>query len=129
MITLNPFKKAKKASARGEKDVAERIETVRPEAAKLKAERRMAGVAILPHVTEKSAAAGSRGWYVFRVPSRANKIFVKQAIQDRYGVKVKKVRVANMPSKHMRLGRIEGRVPGFKKAMVKLAEGQSIEFA
>lgn len=129
MITLNPFKKSKKTPAKADKIAAEKAEAVKTETMRPKTERRVFGVTLLPHITEKSMAAAGHGWYAFRVPERANKVFLKRVIQDRYGVRVRKVRIVNRPSKKMRLGRIEGRTPGFKKAMVKLAEGQSIELS
>ncbi|OHA08996.1 MAG: 50S ribosomal protein L23 [Candidatus Sungbacteria bacterium RIFCSPLOWO2_01_FULL_59_16] len=85
------------------------------------------GVVIAPHVTEKASLASGRGWYAFRVRADANKIIVKRAVEDRYGVTVERVRILRRRPKRIRLGRIEGRTPGFKKAMVKVKAGQTIE--
>lgn len=91
-------------------------------------ERRIIGVLLAPHLTEKTNAAAGQGWYTFQVRPDANKIMVKQAVEDRYGVGVRRVRILAARSKRVRLGRITGRNPGFKKAMVKVEAGQSIEF-
>ncbi|MEK7108609.1 MAG: 50S ribosomal protein L23 [Patescibacteria group bacterium] len=91
-------------------------------------ERSVLGVITAPHMTEKSSAGRAGGWYTFRVEENANKIIVRRAVEDRYGVTVKRVRIVNQSARKMRLGRIAGQVPGFKKAMVKVGSGQSIEF-
>ena len=91
-------------------------------------ERRVLGVITAPHMTEKSSAGRVQGWYTFRVGKNANKIIVRRAVEDRYGVTVERVRIVNQNARKMRLGRIAGEVPGFKKAMVKVKAGQSIEF-
>ena len=56
-----------------------------------------------------------------------NKTEAKKSVEKIYGVKVRSVKILNMPGKEKRLGRIIGRVPGFKKAIVTLEKGQSIE--
>ncbi len=87
------------------------------------------GGGVLRHArtTEKTAALGKQNWYVFSVQPGSNKIEVKRAAEVRYGVTVEEVRIANMPGKERRRGRIIGWKPGFKKAMVRVKEGQSIE--
>lgn len=89
--------------------------------------RRIVGVLIAPRSTEKSNAAGRDGWYTFQVRPDASKVLIRQAVTDRYGVAVERVRIVRIPPRPMRLGRIAGEVPGFKKAMVKVRLGQSIE--
>ncbi|MBI4709135.1 MAG: 50S ribosomal protein L23 [Candidatus Portnoybacteria bacterium] len=80
-----------------------------------------------PRVTEKSGMLADRNIYVFNVYSPANKQEIKKAVQDLYGVAVDKVNIVNTPRKARRIGKSEGFKPGFKKAMVKLAEGEKIE--
>lgn len=133
---FNPFrKKFKPAPVKSERKAAVKQPPEQPvEAAKSAAaerpagKRRVIGVLIRPHLTEKSNAAGSRGWYAFRVAPGANKITIRRAVEDRYGIGVEKVRVLSVRPKKIRLGRIEGKSAGFRKAMVKLRQGQSIEF-
>lgn len=90
--------------------------------------RRFIGVLTSPHQTEKAMAGSSGGWYTFRVAPHANKGMVRRAVGERYGVSVTRVRMLAAHSKAVRLGRISGATPGFKKAMVKVRAGQSIEF-
>jgi large subunit ribosomal protein L23 len=80
-----------------------------------------------PYITEKAAALAKRNQYVFKLYGRANKSEVKKAIGGLYGVNVEKVQIVNLPKKRRRLGRIEGWRKGYKKAIVKLKEGQRIE--
>ena len=69
--------------------------------------------------------------YTFVVDSSANKIQVRNAIESRYGVTVNSVNTMNMPSKSKnrstKSGIIRGRVSGFKKAVVTLIEGDTID--
>ena len=62
------------------------------------------------------------------VDPRANKHEVKRAVQELFGVDVLEVRTMRMPAKKRRVGRYMGRKPQWKKAIVRLAEGQKIEF-
>ena len=80
-----------------------------------------------PFITEKSNMLGQSGQYVFKVAGSANKNQVKKAIEDLYGVRVDKVRVVNLPSKTRHVGKQIGVKSGFKKALVKLRSGESIQ--
>ena len=130
----NPFKKAPKsaggAAARPERRAVspEPPSPVPARPAPEPKHRRLIGVLTVPHQTEKAAAGSARGWYTFRVRPDASKITGRRAVEERYGVSVEKVRMLYRRSKAIRLGRINGRTPGFKKAMVRVKEGQSIEF-
>ncbi|MBE6153431.1 MAG: 50S ribosomal protein L23 [Firmicutes bacterium] len=81
-----------------------------------------------PIITEKSAniAADGRS-YVFKVDTKANKTEIKQAIEKIFNVKVEEVRTINVKPKQKRVGRYTGMTSKYKKAIVKLAEGSSIE--
>lgn len=81
-----------------------------------------------PHITEKSAGASEAGVYVFRVHPGFSKPDIKKALQDLYKVKVVSVNIISVPSRRRRVGRKVGVRPGYKKALIKLAEGQKIEF-
>lgn len=85
------------------------------------------GVLRSPHVTEKTSAIAAQNKYVFIVLRSVNKIEIRQAVEVNYGVVVQSVNVVNMPGKELRRGRQVGFKPGFKKAVVTLAEGQTIE--
>ena len=89
---------------------------------------RLAAVLIAPHVSEKSARISSEGnQYVFRVRTDATKPEIRAAVERQFEVKVDKVRVVNQPGKEKRFGRSLGRRQDWKKAYVRLAEGQQIE--
>ena len=81
-----------------------------------------------PVITEKSAYLGQeKGQYVFKVDSRANKTEIKQAIEKLFKVKVVEITTMNEKPKKKRVGRYSGLSNRSKKAIVKLAEGQTID--
>ncbi len=83
-----------------------------------------------PVMTEKSyAMADDLNQYVFEVDRRANKMQVKDAIETRFGVTVTSVRIINMKPKTRKrsLRQTAVRKPGWKKAIVTLAPGDSIQ--
>jgi large subunit ribosomal protein L23 len=85
-------------------------------------------VIIRPIVTEASAMLQEqRQTYTFIVAKDSNKIEIKHAVQSLFGVGVEDVRTANYPGKVRRVGRSIGRKSGYKKALVKLVEGDSID--
>jgi len=80
-----------------------------------------------PIITEKSAALADKNVIVFSVDPKANKTQIKQAVEAIFNVKVESVNTLNAPTKKKRVGRYVGRTNKRKKAIVKLAEGSSIE--
>ena len=81
-----------------------------------------------PVITEKSAHLADNNVYTFKVDKRANKTQIKQVIEAKFGVKVESVNTLNTKSKAKRVGRYTGKTKTYKKAIVKLAEGNKIEF-
>lgn len=81
-----------------------------------------------PIITEKSASMEIDGKYVFKVDVRANKTQVKQAIEKIFNVKVLSVNIMNIHPKNKRVGKYTGKSNRYKKAIVKLAKGQTISF-
>ena len=82
-----------------------------------------------PLVTEKSNIGGEEENIVtLPVDPRANKDEVRRAVESLFDVKVLDVRTMVMPRKKRRVGKYLGRKPQWKKAIVRLAEGHSIEF-
>ena len=80
-------------------------------------------VIIRPIITEQSMEALDIKKYVFEVARDANKIEIKNAVEEVFGVKVMKVTTANMLGKMKRSGRYPmGRTAAWKKAVVKLTE-------
>ena len=80
-----------------------------------------------PHITEKATNLAKENQYVFKVLKGANKTEIKKAIKNLYKVDVQTVRIINIPPHKIRLGRIEGWKKGYKKAIIKIKEGQKIE--
>ena len=81
-----------------------------------------------PVITEKSTdLMTSENKYTFLVDLRANKTQIKSAIEEIFNVKVEKVNTVRVRGKIRRMGRYEGRRPDYKKAIVTLADGHSIE--
>ncbi|MBW3564321.1 MAG: 50S ribosomal protein L23 [Acidobacteria bacterium] len=82
-------------------------------------------IIIRPIVTEKSVLAKeTRNVIAFEVARSANKIEVKKAVEKLFEVKVDDVRLLNVRGKVKRLGRNVGRRPNWRKAYVRLAEGE-----
>lgn len=82
---------------------------------------------VAPHITEKATVLAGARKYVFKVKKQANKIEIKKAIRELYGVNVADVNIINIPRRPRRMGRSEGYKSGYKKAIVTLAEGEKIE--
>jgi large subunit ribosomal protein L23 len=93
-------------------------------------------VIVAPVLTEKATqSTEDRNVYTFIVHPSANKVEIAKAVEKAWDVKVEDVRTANFAGKQRRsfMGRFTrtsrvGRTPAYKKAMVRLAEGDSIEF-
>lgn len=83
-------------------------------------------IILAPIITEKSASLEQKGTYVFKVANKANKTEIKQAIEKIFGVKVVNVTTLNVHPKKKRVGRYTGMSNKYKKAYVKLAEGNTI---
>jgi len=82
-----------------------------------------------PIISEKSTAlAEVGGRYAFEVAPQANKIEIRDAVQQLFNVKVRAVRTMVMHGKMKRTARFETKKANWKKAIVTLAEGQKIDF-
>jgi large subunit ribosomal protein L23 len=84
-------------------------------------------VIIEPWITEKGHGAMAENKYIFRVRKESNKKKIKLSIESLYRVKVVDVNIINIPAKKRMYGRHEGKKSGYKKAIVKLKEGDKIE--
>ena len=80
-----------------------------------------------PVITEKSQIAKSEGKYTFKVSPKANKTEIKEAIEKIFNVKVTAIRTIKVKPKKRRVGRYTGLTTRYKKAIVSLAEGQTID--
>ena len=86
-------------------------------------------IIVKPIITEQSMDETADKKYVFQVAIDANKIEIKKAIEEIFGVKVEKVNTIRMDGKEKRMGVHVGRRASWKKAMVKLtADSKTIEF-
>ena len=83
---------------------------------------------VRPIVTEQSSAAyQERGEYTFRVASDATKTSIRSAVEQLFGVKVTGVWTSNQRGKSRKVGAATGRRPHWKKAVVKLRDGDTID--
>ncbi len=82
---------------------------------------------IAPVITEKSTAVSEHNKVVFRVASKATKPEIKAAVEALFNVKVTAVNTLNRAGKTKRFRGFQGKQSGYKKAIVTLAEGQSID--
>ena len=81
-----------------------------------------------PLVTERTMAGlDANNTYVFEVHRKANKVQIRNAVERLFDVKVVKVNTSHMPHKPLRRGRTVTKRPEWKKAYVKLREGDVIE--
>lgn len=80
-----------------------------------------------PRITEKATALGAGGKYTFEVVRDATKIEIRKAIETIYNVKVAKVATMRCHGKRKRVGRSFGMSPEWKKTIVTLQEGQTID--
>lgn len=82
-----------------------------------------------PVLTEKTMTLqANENKYTFDVDVNANKVEIKQAVEAMFGVKVESVNVMNVKPKTKRMGRYEGKINRRRKAIVKLAEGNEINY-
>ena len=84
-------------------------------------------VLLAPVVSEKSYSLIEENKYSFRVHPKAHKTQIRQAVEEAFGVTVVGVNVVKMRPKPKRRGLHRGTRPGWKKAIVQLAEGDRIE--
>ena len=90
-------------------------------------------VLIKPIITEKATDQSElKNCFTFVVKKTANKIEVKEAVESTYGVTVKAVRTMNYPvkrkTKFTKNGVVSGKIGAYKKAIVKITDGESIDF-
>ena len=85
-------------------------------------------ILVRPLITERTTQLMAEGKYVFVVAKAANKIEIAKAVSEVFKVKVAKVNTVNVLGKKKRMGRTQGKRPDYKKAIVKLAPGETIEF-
>lgn len=124
-----PAKKAEKVSA-----VVKEAKEAKPEpkpAVKANKPKKTTGFSFeavkQPHISEKASYLAEKDQYIFEIGPSFNKNEVKKAVSGIYGVDVLSVNIVKIPAKKRRLGRTQGWRKGYKKAIVKIKEGQKIE--
>jgi large subunit ribosomal protein L23 len=121
-------KVSEKAPVKSEKKTETKKETVKKEVKKSVANSDDSyGILVRPLITEKATNLSQYNQYVFEVSVKANKIQIGHAIETRYGVKPKKVNVLNNVGRKVRHGRNTGRTKAWKKAIITLPKGKSIQ--
>ena len=93
----------------------------------------MMDILVKPIVSEKMTAQSENlNRYGFIVDTKANKLQIKKAVEEMYGVSVEAVNtmryLGKKKSRHTKSGVVEGRANSFKKAIVTLADGEKIDF-
>lgn len=92
-------------------------------------QEKLINILLAPHITEKtSLAMQNHNSYAFRVRRESTKPEVKAAVELMFGVKVAKVNLVNEIGKTRRFGKMQGRTQDLKKAYVRLAPGQTIDY-
>ena len=134
---LDKFKSKKEQEVKESSDATSKAskqedEEAKDQSAKVKVDidalpEQLGDVIIHPYITEKTAVLADEGQYTFVVSMDANKIQVKQAVKKMYGVDPKSVNTQIVRGKVVRFGREFGKRNNWKKAVVSLKEGDSIE--
>ena len=99
------------------------------DAPKVASTERLINLLVTPHITEKtSLAMQNANTYSFRVLRNSTKPEIKAAVELMFNVKVANVNVVNETGKTRRFGKLQGRTQDIKKAYVRLAPGQTIDY-
>ena len=90
---------------------------------------RLYNILLSPHVSEKAAiGAEMSGRHTFKVAPDATKLEVRKAVEQLFNVKVTSVQILNVKGKIKRFGAATGKRSDWKKATVRLADGQDLDF-
>ena len=109
--------------------VAKKVVDIKDAPKKVASPERLINILIAPHITEKtSLAMQNNNSYAFRVLRESTKPEIKAAVELMFGVKVANVNVVNETGKTRRMGKVQGRTQDIKKAYVRLAPGQTIDY-
>lgn len=132
MGILDRFKSKKEKELRGEIVEEKAVET--PLATKKIATKKakvipadLSGIIVRPLVTEKAAIIAHAGQYSFLVAPHANRVAIRSAIKAMYGVLPESVNIQRVRGKFVRFGRATGQRSDWKKAIVTLPKGKTID--
>ena len=122
-------KAEKAAKAPKAKPAARKVVDIKDAPKKVASQETLISILVAPHITEKtSLAMQNSNTYSFRVLRNSTKPEIKAAVELMFNVKVDGVQVVNETGKDRRFGRIMGRTQDIKKAYVRLAPGQTIDY-
>lgn len=108
--------------------IQDKLKVVKEPKIKISQNQKMAyRILIRPVISEKATIGVSLNKYVFEVAPDANKVEIKKAIKELYGIVPFSVNILNRSGKDVRFGRYEGRTKSIKKAVVTLKKGDSIK--
>ena len=131
MGILNKIIQKKDADETKEKKVSEVVQKEKtPKASKSSVasfQNGAGGLIVKPLVTEKTSILASQNTYVFVVESKANKVSIASAIKGIYGIQPTSVNIQNVRGKRVRFGKVSGRRKDWKKAIVTLPKGKTID--
>jgi large subunit ribosomal protein L23 len=121
--------KAPKAPKSGKEVAAKKVVDIKDAQKKAASQERLIAVLLAPHITEKtSLAMQNSNTYSFRVRRDSTKPDIKAAVELMFSVKVDGVQVVNETGKTRNFGKLKGRTQDIKKAYVRLAPGQTIDY-
>ena len=124
-----PAKAAKAPKAARAPKASKKVVNIQDAPKKVASQERLIAVLLAPHITEKtSLAMQNTNTYSFRVRRDSSKPDIKAAVELMFNVKVDGVQVVNETGKTRRFGRLMGRTQDIKKAYVRLAPGQTIDY-
>ena len=108
---------------------AKKVVDIKDAPKKVASQEKLISVLLAPHITEKtSLAMQNTNTYSFRVRRESTKPEIKAAVELMFNVKVDGVQVVNETGKTRRSGKVLGRTQDIKKAYVRLAPGQTIDY-
>jgi len=92
-------------------------------------DQRLYNILLAPHISEKTAtSAEMQGRHAFKVATDATKGEVRKAVEQLFNVDVRSVQIVNVKGKVKRFGATNGKRSDWRKAIVRLAEGQDLDF-
>ena len=121
--------KAPKAVKAPKAPKAKKVVDIKDAPKKVASQEKLISVLLAPHITEKtSLAMQNTNTYSFRVRRDSTKPEIKAAVELMFNVSVAGVQVVNETGKSRRFGKLQGRTQDIKKAYVRLAPGQTIDY-
>ena len=121
--------KPKAASAASSSNKGKKVVDIKDAPKKVASPEKLINLLLAPHITEKtSLAMQNTNTYSFRVRRDSTKPDIKAAVELMFNVKVAGVQVVNETGKSRRFGKLQGRTQDIKKAYVRLAPGQTIDY-